>query len=97
MGCNQKGGGNLAFRSQKRYISLVKSTSLKENCSLFNLIEEQLDAKLYAENVRQLMSKALGIPACKLTSEDVQNLRQNILESRKTKIIEENGNEQKVK
>ena len=52
---------------------------------------------MYAENVRQLMSKALGIPACKLTSEDVQNLRQNILDSKKKKKNEENGFEKKVK
>ena len=43
------------------------------------------------------MSKALGIPACKLTSEDVQNLRQNILDSKKKKKNEENGFEKKVK
>ena len=43
------------------------------HCLLFS--EEQSDAKLYAENVRQLMSKSLEIPSCTMTSQDIQELR----------------------
>ena len=46
---------------------------------------ERSDAKLYADNVRRLMSASLKIPSCQLTSQDVQDLRMDILEIRKKK------------